>query len=59
MGHGGRAVFMSDGAMLTGRPVWSPMWFHHEAFHILEHIFPEAPFSEASQVRICVCAVRG
>lgn len=49
-GYGGRAVFMSDGPMLTGRPVWSPMWFHHEAFHIMEHIFPEAPFSEASQV---------
>ena len=36
--------------MLTGRPVWSPMWFHHEAFHVMEHIFPEAHFSEASQV---------
>lgn len=33
---GGRAVFMSDGPMLKGRPVWSPMWFWHEVFHIME-----------------------
>jgi hypothetical protein len=27
---------MSDGPMLTGRPVWSSMWLWHEAFHIME-----------------------
>lgn len=58
-GFGGRAVFMSDGAMLAGRPVWSPMWFHHEAFHVMEHIFPEAHFSEASQVGAWGCGDRG
>lgn len=31
---------MSDGMMLEGRPIWSPEWFHHETFHIMEHIFP-------------------
>lgn len=33
---GGRAVFMSDGPMLTGRPMWSSMWLWHETFHIME-----------------------
>lgn len=55
---GGRAVFMSDGPMLTGRPVWSPMWLWHETFHIMEHIFPEAPFAEASTLCGHPCFLR-
>lgn len=57
-GYGNRAVFMSDGAMLSGRPVWSPMWFHHEFFHIMEYCFPEAAFAEASQICGHPCFLR-
>lgn len=43
-----RFVFMSDGSMMDHDPLWSPEWWHHETFHILEHLFPETPFSKLS-----------
>jgi hypothetical protein len=57
-GRQGRPVYMSDGSMLDHPPYWGAEWLHHETFHVMEHLFPEAPFAKLSEEVSHPCFLR-